>query len=332
MTDQRVLLVGGAGYIGSHCALELSRAGYQTTIYDDLSSGHREAVVGELVEGDVRDGAHLEQVLIDGAFHAVMHFAARLDVGESVREPELYYHLNVGGSLTLLHAMRRARVPALVFSSTCAVYGNPQFLPLREDHPREPVSPYGRSKNLVETVMEELRADGRLRCTALRYFNAAGADPGGALGEAHDPELHLVPLTLEAATGRRTLEVYGMDWDTRDGTCIRDYVHVSDLAVAHRLALEALLGGEAGSAYNLGTGTGTTVMEVIEAVERVTGARVDWRAAPRRPGDAEGLFATSDRAHRALGWTPHHRHVDDIVRTAWNWYQNPRFPPAGDSR
>ncbi len=325
MQGRRVLLVGGAGYIGSHCALLLREAGAETVIYDDLSTGHAEAVTGRLVHGDVRDRGHLASVLREGRFDGVMHFAARLLVGESVEHPLRYFDTNVAGTCSLLQAMADADLRTLVFSSSCAVYGEPRYLPLDETHPFAPVSPYGLSKLMVEQILDACREREGFRIASLRYFNAAGAHPGALLGEAHDPETHLVPLALEAAATGRPIRVFGRDWPTPDGTCLRDYVHVWDLAEAHRLALRALWDGHRGRAWNLGTGTGSSVLEVIAAVERVTGLEVRCEDTARRSGDPPALYAQAEAIRRDLGWSPRHADLDVIVEHAWRWMQAPRF-------
>lgn len=325
MTRRRVLLTGGAGYIGSHCALALEEAGIETVVYDDLSAGHREAVPGQLILGDIRDRRLLAEVLTQGGFDAVMHFAARLNVGESVYAPLSYYDVNVGGTLSLLQAMAASPTRRLVFSSTCAIYGDPTYVPVDERHPQAPVSPYGASKKMVEEILADARRKEGFQVISLRYFNAAGADPKGRIGEAHSPELHLIPLALDGATGRRRLQLFGRTHPTPDGTCIRDYIHVTDLANAHHLAFESLYAGSPGASYNLGTGKGTSVMEVIRAVERVTGRQVPVDEAPAREGDPAALFASNDQIRACLGWNPHYMDIHEIVETAWNWYQSPRF-------
>ena len=321
----RVLVVGGAGYIGSICARALVDAGIAVETYDDLSTGHAEAVTGPLHVGDIRDRARLSAVL-SGGFDAVMHFAAKSLVGESVAHPLRYYDVNVGGTATLLQCMQDAGVERLVFSSTCAIYGTPERLPLDEDHPRRPVSPYGDSKRMVEEILDAAREKEGMRSVALRYFNAAGAHPEAQLGESHSPETHLIPLALAAALGERPpLKLFGTDYDTRDGTCVRDYVHVLDLAQAHLLALQALLDGHPGGGFNVGTGVGTTVREVLASIERVTGLPVPHAPADRRPGDPPALFAKAERLQAAFGWEPRYTHIDDIVRTAAGWAQAPRY-------
>ena len=322
----KVLVVGGAGYIGSICGRALRDAGMATVTYDDLSTGHRAAVEDQLIEGDIRDQEKLVEVLNTGKFDAVMHFAARSLVGESVTNPPLYYDVNVGGTASLVQAMSRTKCRALVFSSTCAIYGNPQYLPLDEEHPKAPVSPYGDSKATVERMLEGAREQLGIHVTSLRYFNAAGATPDASLGEAHKHETHLIPLALAAAHGRRAeLKLFGTDYPTRDGTCIRDYIHVLDLAQAHKLALNALLDGSPGSHYNVGTGQGTTVREVLASIERTTGLSVPHSAADRRPGDPPELYAQAEKIGRELGWSPKWTHIDDIVSTAAKWASTPRF-------
>jgi len=322
----RVLVVGGAGYIGSICAAALRSAGHQTVALDDLSTGHREAVQGELVVADVRDRLTVARVLREGRFDAVMHFAAKSQVGESMRSPVQYYDVNMGGTAALLDAMDSAGVRVLVFSSTCAIYGDPRYLPLDEAHPHAPVSVYGDSKAMVERLLAAAREREGLRVTTLRYFNAAGAMPDGSLGESHDPETHLIPLALQAAMGKRgALSLFGDDYETRDGTCVRDYIHVLDLAEAHRLAMERLLAGDAGDAYNVGTGVGTTVKEVLDAIHRVSGSPVPYELAERREGDPPELFAQADHIRTQLGWEPRWTAIDDIIRTATEWARAPRY-------
>jgi len=319
-----VLVVGGAGYVGSLCGAHLRAAGDDVVVLDDLTAGHREACPGPLIEGDVRDRALVAGVLREGRFDAVLHFAARAVVGDSMAHPAETFSVNVGGTLALLDAMSSAGVRCLVFSSSCAVYGEPRNVPITEDHPFAPVSPYGESKAVAERILDLAREREGLRITALRYFNAAGAAPDASRGESHDPETHLVPLALRALRDGRELPVFGTDWPTRDGTCVRDYVHVLDLADAHRRALRALVDGASGGAYNLGTGGGTTVHEVFAAIERVTGGRVPWRAEPRRPGDPAELWADVSRVRRELDWEARYG-LDDIVAHAAAWSRAPRY-------
>ncbi len=321
---QTVLVIGGAGYIGSHCARELREHGWRVRVFDDLSTGHRQAVHDELVVGDIRDMEALRGAV--RGTHAVMHFAARALVGESTRRPSLYFQVNVGGVANLVEAMVEEGVQDLVFSSSCSVYGTPASAPVTEDCPKAPESPYGLSKWMAEQVLDAARERQGLRVACLRYFNASGAHPDGTLGESHDPETHLIPLALEAAQGHRPpLRLFGRDYPTPDGTCIRDYVHVCDLASAHRLALQHLSSGHPGRSWNLGTGTGTSVLEVLGAVERATGRPVPTFDAPRRDGDPARVWAMADRAMRDLAWVPQSPAIDTIVEDAWRWTQERRY-------
>ena len=320
-SSRAVLVTGGAGYIGSHAAKALQRAGYRVVVFDNLVAGHRGAVkFGELVEGDTADTSTVRAVLRRYDIFAVMHFAAFLDVGESVREPAKYYRNNVTGSLGVLEAMASESVRHFVFSSTCATYGEPIETPISETHPQAPINSYGASKLAVERALPHFETAHGTRWVALRYFNASGADPDGEIGEDHSPEIHLIPRAIEAATGGRGLQVFGDDYPTPDGTCLRDYIHVTDLADAHVKALEFISGGGRSGAYNLGTGQPRSVREVIDTVERVTGRRVPWNLAPRRPGDPATLYAAPGKAQSALGWTPRLGSLETIVRTAWDWH------------
>jgi len=315
-------VTGGAGYIGSHAAKALSQAGYPVVVYDNLIAGHRAAVkYGELVEGDITDAQAVRDALRRHRIGAVMHFAAFLDVGESVREPARYYRNNVGGALTVLEAMAAESVPIFVFSSTCATYGEPVETPIVETHPQRPINSYGETKLAVERALPHFERAHGIHSIALRYFNAAGADPDGELGEDHSPEIHLIPRAIEATRGGPPLQVFGEDYPTPDGTCLRDYIHVSDLANAHVRALETLVETGVSSAYNLGTGHPHSVREVIEEVGRVAGRPVLWTPAPRRPGDPAVLFAAAQKAHNELHWTPRMASLDVIVRTAWQWHR-----------
>jgi UDP-glucose-4-epimerase GalE len=317
-----VLVTGGAGYIGSHAAKALVRAGHRVVVYDNLAAGHREAVkYGDFVQGDILDFPMLQETMQKYGVDAVMHFAAFLDVGESVREPAKYYVNNVVGAVNVLNAMAASRITQIVFSSTCATYGEPTETPITESHPQRPINSYGESKLAAERACPHYARAYGIHTIALRYFNAAGADPDGELGEDHEPEIHVIPRALDAATGGPGLLVFGDDYPTPDGTCLRDYVHVSDLADAHVKALESIAGGGPSTAYNLGTGQPHSVRDVINAVERVTGRQVPWTLAPRRPGDPAVLFASADKARAAFGWTPRFPSLDDIVRTAWAWRQ-----------
>ncbi len=323
----KLLVCGGAGYIGSHMVRYLGQAGHEVVVFDNLSTGHREAVQGaELVAGDVLDAGALDAVFAAHRFDAVMHFCARSLVGESVGEPYAYYENNVVGTLGLLQAMRRAGVDKLVFSSTAAVFGKPQAELIDEDHPTAPINPYGASKLMVERMLADAAAAYGLRSVALRYFNAAGADEAGAIGEAHDPETHLIPNVLRAALGiGGGLKIFGDDYPTRDGTCVRDYVHVNDLASAHLAAVDFMQRQDGAHRFNLGNGQGFTVLEVVEASRRVTGVEIGFEKAPRRAGDPAVLVASSARARAKLGWTPRYTDIGDIIASAWRWHREPRF-------
>jgi UDP-glucose-4-epimerase GalE len=316
----RVLVTGGAGYIGSHAVKALRTAGHAVVVLDDLSAGHREAI-GDvpLVEARIHDAHTVRATLREHRIDTVMHFAAWLTVCESVRQPAKYYENNLVGSLSLLEAMTAEGVGQLVFSSTCATYGEPVALPITEDHPQAPVNAYGESKLAVERALRHFGAAHGLRSVALRYFNAAGADPDGELGEDHDPEIHLIPLAIDAARGGRPLQVFGLDYPTPDGTCLRDYVHVADLADAHVRALDALAAGRPSAVYNVGTGRPWSVREVIDTVSQVVGAPVAWQAAARREGDPSALYAASARVQDELGWRPVMSDLATIVAHAAAW-------------
>lgn len=318
-----ILVVGGAGYIGSHMALKLQEAGEPFVVFDNLSSGHREALHGAtFVEGDLRSRADLDRVFGEHEIDLVMHFAAHISVGESVREPAKYYDNNLAGVLTLLDTMVAHDVKRFVFSSTAAIFGEPEYVPIDEDHPKAPTSPYGQSKLMVERVLADYDRAYDLRHVCLRYFNASGADAEGRIGEDHTPEEHLIPVAIQAALGLRpALKVFGTDYDTPDGTCVRDYVHVSDLATAHQLAVLYLRSGKESRAFNLGNGQGFSVRQVIETVEQVTGREVPREDAPRRPGDPARLVASSERIRRELGWNPEISHLERIIQTAWDWHR-----------
>lgn len=322
----KILLCGGAGYIGSHMAKHLAGFGHQVTVLDNLSTGHAEAVQwGELRQIDLLDPQALDQVFSTARFDAVMHFCAVSLVGVSVREPYEYYVNNVTGTLNLLQAMKRHDVSRLVFSSTAAVYGQPKKDLIDEDHPQTPINPYGESKLMVERVLRDAAIAYGLRSVSLRYFNAAGASPEGEIGEAHEPETHLIPNVLRALLGRGNLKVFGQDYPTPDGTCIRDYVHVNDIASAHRLALEYLEHHEGAHVFNLGSGIGFSVRQVIDAAERVTGMRVAYQEECRRIGDPAVLVAANGKARRELGWDIEYADLESIIETAWRWHLNPRF-------
>jgi UDP-arabinose 4-epimerase len=317
-----VLVTGGAGYIGSHACKALAGAGYTPLSYDNLSYGHPWAVRwGPLEQGDIADRATLDNVIARHRPSAVMHFAAYTYVGESVDNPGKYYRNNVAGTLTLLEAVRDHGIPHFIFSSTCATYGIPQRVPIAETHPQQPINPYGASKLMIERMLEDFGAAHGLRSVALRYFNAAGADPDGELGEDHDPETHLIPLALQAMLGQRAdLAIFGTDYPTADGTAIRDYIHVTDLADAHVQALRYLERGGAGTAFNLGTGRGYSVREVVDTIAAVTGRRAPTRTAPRRPGDPAVLVAAAQRGMDVLGWQPRCSELPHIITTAWRWH------------
>jgi len=318
--NKTILVSGGAGYIGSHTCKALAARGYTPVVYDNLVYGHEWAVKwGPLVKGDIADRAALDAAFETYRPDGVIHFAAFCFVGESVQDPAKYYRNNVSGTLTLLEAMRDHGVKPIVFSSTCAVYGMPRQVPMDETHPQWPINPYGWSKFMIERVLEDFgRAYGTRHC-ALRYFNAAGADPEGEIGEAHDPETHLIPLVLEAARDpKRTISIFGTDYDTPDGTCIRDYIHVNDLADAHIRAL-GYLEDHASAAINLGTGTGNSVREIIEAARLVTGLPIEPVIGPRRPGDPPRLVADRTRAAELLGWNPQYLDIRETIAHAWAW-------------
>jgi UDP-glucose-4-epimerase GalE len=321
----KVLVTGGAGYIGSITAHLLARRGYGVVVVDDLSRGHEHNVADlPFHKLNLADSAALGELLAREAVAAVVHFAAYIAVGESTQKPELYFSNNVGGTLSLLTAMQQTGVKRLVFSSTAAVYGTPTVVPIPEDSTIAPVNPYGESKVMVERILGWLDQYRALRSIKLRYFNACGSDPESGLGEEHDPETHLIPLLLRAVVTGNPINIYGDDYETPDGTCIRDYIHVMDLAEAHVLALEKLLSGGASDAFNVGTGAGHSVLEVLRAVEEVTGRTVPYEIAPRRAGDPPALVANSDKLKRALGWKPRFPELTDIVDTAWQFEKNRR--------
>lgn len=318
-----ILVVGGAGYIGSHMVKLLRHSGYRVIVLDDLSGGFGDAVMKEeLVIGSLADAKLLKELFCRYQIGAVMHFASFIQVGESVREPAKYYDNNVSATLVLLDAMRSAGVSCFIFSSTAAVYGDPAYVPIDENHPKAPINPYGRSKWMVEQMLEDYDSAYGLKSICLRYFNAAGADPERQLGERHTPETHLIPLVLQVASGRReAISVFGTDYDTPDGTCIRDYIHVSDLCDAHLLALRHLLEGAQSARFNLGNGYGFSVKEVIEMARKVTGHEIPVRYETRRAGDPPRLVADARLAREELGWQPMRADLETIVADAWAWEQ-----------
>lgn len=320
----RVLVTGGAGYIGSHTVKRLAQEKFEPVVLDDFRSGHRWAAKwGTLVEGKLEDSVFLKKVFAETQPEAVIHFAADIQVGESVRNPAKYFWNNCVNTLKLLDAMREAAVKHIVFSSSAAIYGHPDIVPIPEDAPARPVSPYGESKLFMEKALRWYGAAYDMHWIALRYFNACGADPEGDLGEQHEPESHLIPLIIAAAQGRRNhVEIYGTDYATPDGTAIRDYVHVADLASAHVMAVQRLLDGGESRALNLGTGHGHSVREVIDAVSRVSGSQPPCQNAPRREGDPPSLVADPSLARKTLGWEARHSSLDEIIGTAWKWHSS----------
>lgn len=321
-----VLVAGGAGYIGSHMVKMLLRAGHRVVVLDNLENGYRDAVVGgDFVFGDLADRRLLDYLHSAYQFDGVMHFASYIQVGESMREPGMYYQNNIANTLNLLDAMVKHGVKTFIFSSTAAIFGEPQYTPLDEAHPKQPINPYGQSKWMIEQILQDYDRAHAMKSICLRYFNAAGADPEGELGERHDPETHLIPLILQAASGRReAITVFGEDYETPDGTCIRDYIHVDDLCQAHLLALEKLWAGANSNAYNLGNGNGFSVREVIDTARHVTGCEIPMKIGERRPGDPARLVADSVRAKTELGWQPRYADLETIVRHAWSWESQQR--------
>jgi UDP-glucose 4-epimerase len=321
-----ILVTGGAGYIGSHAVLALQEAGYRVVILDNLVYGHQDiaetVLQTELIVGDTNDRAILDQLFASHDIAAVMHFAAYAYVGESVTKPDKYYRNNVIGTLTLLEAMVAANIKNFVFSSTCATYGVPNQVPIPEDHPQAPINPYGATKLMVERILADFDPAYDFKSVSFRYFNAAGADPAGRLGEDHNPETHLIPLVLQTALGKReSVAIFGTDYDTLDGTCIRDYIHVTDLAQAHVLGLEYLLKGNDSAIFNLGNGNGFSVKEVIETARQVTGKPILAIEHDRRPGDPPALVGSGDRARQILGWNPQYADLNQIIAHAWAWHQ-----------
>lgn len=321
-----ILVFGGAGYIGSHTVKHLLDNGYSCVVADNLIYGHREAVDprAEFVHADLADKYSLQQLFDTHKIEAVIHFAAFTYVGESVTDPQKYYINNVVGTTNLLNAMLQHGVKKIVFSSTCATYGEPQYIPMDEKHPQSPINPYGRTKLMIEQIFADYERAYGLKHIALRYFNAAGCAQNGSIGESHNPETHLIPLVLKAIKSERAnIKIFGTDYDTPDGTCLRDYIHVEDLALAHRLALEKL--DDYSGCINLGTGIPTSVKEIISAAENVSGLKCPVEIAPRRAGDPAKLYADNRKAKEILGWQPRYTQIEDIIRTAWNWETHRKF-------
>lgn len=318
-----ILIVGGAGYIGSHVNKVLNERGYETIILDNLSYGHEESVKwGTLCKCDLANINEVDDIFTKYDINAVMHFSSFIDVGESVRNPEKYYNNNVVNTMNLLNVMLKHDVKKFIFSSTCATYGIPQKIPLTENHPQNPINPYGWTKLMVERILKDYDTAYGLKSVILRYFNASGADESGIIGECHNPETHLIPLILDAAMGKREdIKIFGTDYDTPDGTCIRDYIHVTDLADAHILSLEYLNKNNQSNQFNLGNGQGFSVREVIESVKRVTGRNFNVTQTQRREGDPAILIGSSKKAKDTLGWDPQYVNIDKIIETAWNWHQ-----------
>ncbi|NJO98702.1 MAG: UDP-glucose 4-epimerase GalE [Pleurocapsa sp. CRU_1_2] len=321
-----ILVTGGAGYIGSHSVLTLQKAGYEVIVLDNLVYGHQDLVEQvlkvKLIVGSTCDRALLQEIFADHQIDAVMHFAAYAYVGESVTQPAKYYQNNVVGTLTLLEAMLEANINKFVFSSTCATYGVPDAVPITEDQSQHPINPYGATKLMVERILQDFNQAYDFRSVCLRYFNAAGADPEGNLGEDHNPETHLIPLVLQTALGhRQSVSIFGTDYDTPDGSCIRDYIHVLDIAQAHILALEYLIDNGATDVFNLGNGSGFSVKEVIETARKITGKEIKAELSDRRPGDPPSLVGSGAKAKKILGWQPAYSNLNDIISHAWQWHQ-----------
>lgn len=322
-----ILVCGGAGYIGSHINKQLHKEGYETIVFDNLIYGHKEAVKwGKLVVGDLKNMDEIEAVFKNNQIDAVFHFAAYAYVGESVDHPEKYYYNNVANTLNLLHVMMKYGCNKIIFSSTCATYGEPEKVPITEDMPQNPINPYGATKLMVERIFQDYHKAYGLQYVVLRYFNAAGADPDGEIGESHNPETHIIPLVLDAASGKRPdIKVFGTDYDTPDGSCIRDYIHVYDLATAHLLALHHLEAGKESQFFNLGNEKGTSVLEVVDSVKRVTRRNLKVTLTDRRPGDPAKLVGSSQKAQEVLGWKPIYGDIDVIVEHAWKWHEKAEY-------
>lgn len=331
--ETTILVTGGAGYIGSHTVKALQQKGYRVVVLDNLKYGHREIVEdvlkAKLIVGDLQDRSLLQEIFNTHAIAAVIHFAAFAYVGESVQDPAKYYDNNVTGTLRLLQAMLAASVKNIIFSSTCATYGIPNAVPIAEEHPQNPINPYGRSKLIVEQMLADFEQAYDLKSVIFRYFNAAGADPSGRLGEDHDPETHLIPLVLMAALGRReSVSIFGTDYPTADGSCIRDYIHVTDLAQAHVLGLEYLLKSQTSGIFNLGNGNGFSVKEIIATAREVTGKDIKVIEGDRRPGDPPALVGSATKAREILGWNPEYADITSIITHAWNWHQQRHGAPV----
>jgi UDP-glucose 4-epimerase len=329
-SDRLILVTGGAGYIGTHAVKALEDRGFQVVILDNLVYGHRDLVEAnlkaKLVVGDIKDRDLLTKLFTTTKIDAVMHFAAFAYVGESVTHPAKYYQNNVVGTLTLLDIMRQHGIANFVFSSTCATYGNPQSIPINEDHPQNPINPYGAGKFIVEKILQDYDLAYGMKSVIFRYFNAAGADPDGLFGEDHNPETHLIPLILQTAAGKRSaISIFGLDYDTPDGTCIRDYIHVTDIALAHVLGLEYLLEHQTSQIFNLGNGSGFSVKKVIDTARQVTGKEILIEECPRRMGDPAILIGSSVKAHNVLNWEPRYTELATIIKHAWNWHQYRHF-------
>ena len=323
LSHKNVLVTGGAGYIGAHACKALAAAEFMPIVYDNLVYGHSQSVQwGPLEEGDINDCRQLESVIKKYKPIAVMHFAAYAYVGESVENPAKYYQNNVTGTLRLLETMKNCGIRHIIFSSTCATYGMPEQIPIGEEHPQNPINPYGRSKLMIEWILRDFAVAYDLKFVSLRYFNAAGADPDAEIGENHSPETHLIPLILDVAAGKRQeLKIFGSDYETPDGTCIRDYIHVSDLADAHLLALDYLLGGGTSEVFNLGNGNGFSVREVVEAATKITRGDIPFVRSERRPGDPPVLIGSSDKIKKILGWNPVYNSLENIIETAWRYHK-----------
>ena len=322
-----ILVCGGAGYIGSHINKQLHKEGYETVVFDNLVYGHREAVKwGHFVQGDLKNIEDIEKVFQTYQIDAVFHFAAYAYVGESVSEPEKYYYNNVANTLNLLQVMRKYGCNKIIFSSTCATYGEPKQVPITEDMRQNPINPYGATKLMMERIFKDYHTAYGLEFVVLRYFNAAGADPDGEIGESHNPETHIIPLVLDAASGKRAdIKVFGTDYDTPDGSCVRDYIHVYDLTTAHLLALHHLEAGKGSDFFNLGNAVGTSVLEVVKSVRKVTGKGFKVVLTDRRPGDPAKLVGSSEKAQKVLGWKPIYGDIDTIVEHAWNWHEKAKY-------